>query len=62
MQFVKVLAILMLIVQLTIITPSWALPLEKRVLPRDPQKCVDTQLCIIGYTWSPNACKCVPDN
>ncbi|CAG8458603.1 28393_t:CDS:2, partial [Dentiscutata erythropus] len=34
MQFVKTLAILALIAQLTVITPSWAL--ERRFLPRRP--------------------------
>jgi|SRR5581483_3455930 len=38
--------------------------------PNDPQtgteqqeakKCVETQLCVIGYVWSQKACACIPD-
>jgi hypothetical protein len=27
-----------------------------------PTVCVDTELCIIGFHWSPTQCQCVPDN
>lgn len=26
-----------------------------------PARCVDNQLCPIGYTWSQSACSCVPN-
>lgn len=26
-----------------------------------PTKCVETQLCPIGYTWSQSACSCIAD-